>query len=155
MVCNNDLMNREEFVTKVGELIKLVRTEYGLTQETMSAILGISRKTLADYEKGKRLPGWPEALAVTVLFADSMVLKDSFGGAADEIAMAIAFENVDVKYPPTMGGRVWWRDIDRKGRYRIQQNVISGHYRLLDATDARLMSSFDLDEVREYMGGLI
>ena len=147
-------MNREEFLASMSELLKLVRTEYGLTQEVMAAILGMSRKSLVECEKRRRTLCWPEAAAIAIIFMDSKVLNDAFGGAVDEVVRALAFENIDVKYPSTMGGRMWWREIEKSGGYRIQQNVISGHYRILDATDARLKSSFDLDEIREYMGGL-
>ena len=50
-----------------------------------------------------------------------------------------------------MGGRVWWKEITSKDGYRIQQNIISAHYRILDSKDRRLISSFSLDEIREYL----
>ena len=49
-----------------------------------------------------------------------------------------------------MGGKVWWRAVDDVGGYRIQQNIVSGHYRLLDPADGRMFSSFDLAEVKAY-----
>ena len=39
-------MKREEFINTVSRKLKLIRTEYGITQETMSGMLGISKKTL-------------------------------------------------------------------------------------------------------------
>ena len=88
-------MNREEFLASMSELLKLVRTEYGLTQEVMAAILGMSRKSLVECEKGRRTLCWPEAAAISVIFMDSKVLNDAFGGAADEIVRALAFENIE------------------------------------------------------------
>ena len=39
----------------------------------------------------------------------------------------------------------------KKKGYRIQQNLISGHFRLLDKEDHRLMASFELERVLERM----
>lgn len=39
---------------------------------------------------------------------------------------------------PTMGGKQLWTDEWIHGEYRIQRNVITGHYRLLDDQDQRL-----------------
>ena len=39
---------------------------------------------------------------------------------------------------PTLGGLQYWADEHLCGTYRIQRNVSTGHYRLLDAADERL-----------------
>lgn len=39
---------------------------------------------------------------------------------------------------PTLGGLQYWADEHLCGTYRIQRNVSTGHYRLLDADDERL-----------------
>ncbi|MGC3967624.1 MAG: hypothetical protein QM775_09710 [Pirellulales bacterium] len=39
---------------------------------------------------------------------------------------------------PTLGGMQYWADEQLCGPYRIQRNVSTGHYRLLDAADERL-----------------
>lgn len=38
---------------------------------------------------------------------------------------------------PTLGGRQFWGDVQFFRGYRIQQNVLTGHYRLLDPEDIR------------------
>ena len=60
-----------------------------------------------------------------------------------------AFAEAEPQYPKTMGGRVWWREIWKEKGYRIQQNVVSGHFRLLDRENRRLMASFTLERVME------
>ena len=45
-----------------------------------------------------------------------------------------------------MGGRVWWKEIKIKGDYRLQQNIISQHYRILDGKNYRWYSSFEEEE---------
>ena len=148
-------MTREELITKVNVRLKLVRTEYGLTQDKMATILGISKKTLVESEKGRRSLGWTETVALTSIFAHSSILKDALGEDFNEMISALALEGVEISYPPTMGGKVWWREIKSAGGYRIQQNLISNHYRLLDEKDRRLISSFDLKEVEDYLEDLV
>ena len=48
-------MTRETFVAELDRQVKLVRTEYGFTQDVMARVLGISKKTLVEIEKGRRL----------------------------------------------------------------------------------------------------
>ncbi len=50
-------MEKQEFIKLMDEKIKLIRTEYGLTQEKMSEILGISKKTLVEIEKSRKSLG--------------------------------------------------------------------------------------------------
>ena len=117
-------MTKKEFAAQMDGLLKAVRKEYGFTQEKMAAVLGISKKTLVEIEKERSSLGWM--------------------GAA-------AFADAEPQYPKTMGGKVWWREIMKKKGYRIQQNLISGHFRLLDKEDHRLMASFELERVLERM----
>ena len=144
-------MTKEEFITTVNSKLKLVRTEYGLTQDKMAAILGISKKTLVESEKGRRSLGWTEAVALVAIFSNSSILRDSLGEDFREMVSALALIDTEVKYPSTMGGKIWWRDIKTVNGYRIQQNIVSSHYRLLDPQDHRLISSFDIKNVEEYL----
>ena len=41
-------------------------------------------------------------------------------------------------YFPTMGGTIWWRDLARANGWRIQQNSITHHCRILDDDDCRV-----------------
>lgn len=147
-------MTRNDFVQQMNTMLKLIRTEYGLTQDKMAAILGISKKTLVESEKGRRSLGWTEVVALATIFSQSQILQNAFGGEVSDIIGAIAFEDVEVQYPDTMGGKVWWRVVQEEGGYKIQQNIISQHYRLLNAEDQRMISSFDLAEVQEYLENL-
>ena len=143
------------FVETVNRLVKLIRVEYGLTQEQMAAAIGISKKTLVETEKGRRKLGWTECAAMASIFAKSQVLQNEVGGDPADLIPAVAFESMKVEYPPTMGGRVFWQQVETKGGYRIQQNYISRHYRLLDSENRRLLSSYDLEELREYLAGIL
>lgn len=144
-------MTKEEFVSIVNSKLKLVRTEFGLTQDKMAVVLGISKKTLVESEKGRRSIGWTEAVALTAIFSNSTILQDAFGEDLPDIVTSLALDKVEVKYPSTMGGKIWWREIKKDGDYRIQQNVISNHYRLLDSKNFKLISSFDLATVERFL----
>lgn len=142
-------MTKKEFTAALDGALKAVRKEYGFTQEKMAAVLGISKKTLVEIEKGRSSLGWAGAAAFAAIFHESGILQEQFGGDLDDLVEALAFADAEPQYPKTMGGKVWWREILRKKGYRIQQNVISGHFRLLDGENRRLMASFTLDRVLE------
>ena len=144
-------MTKDTFISEMDRQVKLVRTEYGLTQESMAKVLGISKKTLVEIEKGRSSLGWTGAVALVSIFSDSQVLSGLLGGEAGDMVRALAFQDLHPQYPRTMGGRVWWRFVETVGPYTIQQNLISQHYRALDQEDGRVCSSFDLDDVRTHL----
>ena len=144
-------MKREEFISICDKKIKLVRAEYSFSQDKMAKIIGLSKKTLVEIEKGRSTLGFMGSVCLCSIFSDSEVIESTFGGNPEEIIKALSFENLSESYPKTMGGKVWWTDVLSKNGYKIQQNYISKHYRLLDKDDKRLISSFDYDEiVNEY-----
>lgn len=142
-------MTKKEFAARMDERLKAVRKEYGFTQEKMAAVLGISKKTLVEIEKGRSSLGWTGAAAFAAIFSESSILQEGFGGELGDLVEALAFADAKPQYPKTMGGKVWWREILKKKGYRIQQNLISGHFRLLDRGNHRLMASFDMERVLE------
>ena len=141
-------MTREDLIREMDRQVKLVRTEYGLTQEAMARALGLSKKTLVEIEKGRSSLGWMGAAAFCTVFSGSQVLARLLGGEASDMVRALAFEDLRPTYPPTMGGRVWWRTIEERNGFRIQQNILSQHYRALDSRNGRVCSFFDLEQVR-------
>ena len=142
-------MKRDEFIREMDRTIKLVRTEYGFTQEAMAKTLGLSKKTLVEIEKGRSSLGWMGAAAFASIFSGSQVLSGLLGGEADDLILALACEDLQPVYPKTLGGKVWWRTVETSGRFRIQQNIISQHYRALDEEDGRMCASFELEAVRK------
>lgn len=144
-------MTREEFIAECNRIEKLIRTEFGYSQEHMSEILGMSKKTLVEIEKGRRSLGWSSSVVLCTLFDDSQVLAGAFGGDPTDMIQALAFAHRDRVYPKTMGGNVWWREIETKGEFKIQQNIISQHYRILNGEDQRIYSTFDYEEIRLHL----
>lgn len=141
-------MERVDFIRMCDERLKLVRTEYGFTQATMAHVIGISKKTLVEIEKGRRTLGWTASVALCTVFGESEVLAGAFGGNPADIVHALAFEGERRVYPQTMGGKVWWTTLEQNAWFKIQQNMISQHYRLLTADDRRIDSSFSLEDIR-------
>lgn len=144
-------MNRNEFVSKMNKQAKLVRTEYNFTQERMSQILGVSKKTLVEIEKGRSSLGWAGAVVLCSVFAKSEVLAGVLGGEPADIIMALAFEGDEPQYPRTMGGKVWWRQTEEYRDFRIQQNILLQHYRALNQGNERICASFDLSAIKTHL----
>ncbi|WP_042331042.1 helix-turn-helix transcriptional regulator [Desulfosporosinus orientis] len=141
-------MTRVDFINKVSEKLKLIRIERDYTQDKMAEILGISKKTLVQIEKGRSTLGWPGAVTLCTIFRDSDVLEMTFGGDHLDIILSLAFENYE-RNEKTMGGKIWWTTIEDETPYRIQQNIISRHFRILDDRDLRICSSFDEGFIRK------
>lgn len=142
-------MKREDFIKKANEKLKMIRIENHYTQDKMAEILGMSKKTLVQVEKGRSTLGWSGTVTLCTLFKDSEVLHMTFGGQPHDIILMLAFDGYDSNYEKTMGGKIWWREMERKGDYRIQQNIISLHYRILDDQDRRISSSFDYEYIKQ------
>lgn len=147
-------MKKDDFIKKVDEKLKLIRIESDYTQDKMAEILGISKKTLVQIEKGRSTLGWSGAVTLCTIFRNSEVLELTFGGHPQDIILALAFRDYESK-ERTLGGKVWWSNIEAQGKFRIQQNIISGHYRILDDQDRRICSSFDLEYIKKRLGELV
>ncbi|HPF18848.1 MAG TPA: transcriptional regulator, partial [Bacillota bacterium] len=62
---------------------------------------------------------------------------------------SLAFNNYEEGGQNTMGGKIWWRDQKGDKRYRVQQNLISQHYRILDGENRRICFSFDIEYINK------
>ncbi|MDP4089765.1 MAG: helix-turn-helix domain-containing protein [Bacillota bacterium] len=147
-------MTRDEFIKIADSKIRLIRNEKNYTQDKMADVLGISKKTLVQIEKGRCSLGWTAAVAVCTICKDSEILQLAFGGETEDIILSLAFNGYEKAYEKTLGGNIWWRDIEINGIFKIQQNVISKHYRILNDRDMRIYSSFEIDYVRKRLSEL-
>lgn len=141
-------MTRPDFIKIASEKLKLIRIESEYTQDKMAEILGISKKTLVQIEKGRSTLGWSGAVTLCTIFRNSEVLEMTFGGDPQDIILSLAFTDYESK-EKTLGGKVWWINIECTDVFRIQQNIISKHYRILDGQDRRIFSSFDYDYIKK------
>ncbi|MBO8177721.1 helix-turn-helix transcriptional regulator [Aeribacillus pallidus] len=135
-------MTRDEIILLISEKLKLIRTEANYTQDKMAEIIGISKKTLVQIEKGRIEASWTVVIAVCAIFRESTIVQNTLGGDPLEVIETVVREGIDYRKEKTLGGKVWWREIERKNGYVLQQNVISQHYRILDDENYRIYSSF-------------
>ncbi|MCM3767333.1 helix-turn-helix transcriptional regulator [Neobacillus niacini] len=136
-------MTRDEIIRSVSEKLRLIRTEAGYTQDKMADIIGVSKKTLVQIEKGRLLANWSTVVSICALFRETETVQFLFGNEPLEVLETVAREGIDVRKTKTLGGRIWWRVIQRKKGFILQQNVLSKHYRILDERNYRIFSSFD------------
>lgn len=139
-------MNRNEVIALVSSKIRMIRLENEYSQEKMAEVLGISKKTLVQIEKGRTLSGWTVVVAIVSLFRDSQSLKLILGEDPFDVIEIIAHNEIVRTKEKTMGGKIWWEEIDKKHGFLLQQNVVSQHYRIIDEHHYRLFSSFDKEE---------
>lgn len=142
-------MNRDEFIKQIDSRVKLIRNEFGYTQDKMAEIIGISKKTLVQVEKERCSLGWTTSVAICTIFRDSEILQLTFGGEVQDIILSLSFNHYEKNHKKTMGGKVWWNDIKSEGAFKIQQNIISKHYRILGEEDRRVCSSFELEYIEK------
>lgn len=130
----------------------------------MAHELGISKKTLVGIEKGRSSLGWTGSAALCLLFGDSATLrrelKEDPRGAAVGLRSAAGLRARESTVPHCDVSEIseaadareasspLWRHVSDEGIYRIEQNVISEHYRLVDERGRRIFAAFDLNEVK-------
>ena len=136
-------VTRDEIIMQVSEKLRLIRTEVGYTQDKMADIIGISKKTLVQVEKGRVLANWSTVVAICALFRETETVQFLFGNEPLEVLETVAREGIDIRKSKTMGGRIWWRVITKKNGYILQQNILSKHFRILDEESYRIFSSID------------
>ncbi len=142
-------MDKQEFIQLVNEKLKLIRIESDLSQDKMSEIIGLSKKTLIEIEKGRRSLTWAGAICVVTLFEDSDIIQMTFGDDINEIIKTFAFTHYNNSFPKTLGGKLWWQQIRELNDFKIQQHNLSQHYRILNKENHRICCSFELDEIEK------
>lgn len=136
-------MNRDEIIMQVSDKLRLIRTEAGYTQDKMAEIVGVSKKTLVQIEKGRVLANWSTVVSVCALFRETETVQFLFGNEPLEVLETVAREGIDVRKRKTFGVKIWWRVLAKKSGYILQQNILSKHFRIVDEKNYRIFSSFD------------
>ncbi len=136
-------LTRDEIIMQVSEKLRLIRTEVGYTQDKMADIIGVSKKTLVQIEKGRVLANWSTVVSICALFRETETVQFLFGNEPLEVLETVAREGIDIRKSKTLGGRIWWRVVTKKNGYILQQNILSKHFRILDEENYRIFSSID------------
>jgi hypothetical protein len=71
------------------------------------------------------------------------------------IIQSLAFDKSHIEYEKTLGGIIWWQDVVKEGEYRIQQNIISRWYRILDKNNRKICSSSEYDYITRRLSELL
>jgi DNA-binding XRE family transcriptional regulator len=136
-------VTRDEIIMQVSEKLRLIRTEAGYTQDKMAEIIGVSKKTLVQIEKGRVQANWSTAVSICALFRETETVQFLFGNEPLEVLETVAREGIDIRKSKTFGGRIWWRIVSKRNGYILQQNILSKHFRILDERNYRIFSSID------------
>ena len=144
-------MDRTTFIEYTDARVKLVRAEYDLTQEKMALLLGMSKKTLVEIEKGRSSLGWTGAVALCAIFSESEILQNAFGGDLSGLIHALAFHELPARPIRTLGGKIWWRTISIGDGWLVQQNYVTQHFRILDDADHRLFSAVTMEQINAFL----
>ncbi|MBQ6458201.1 MAG: helix-turn-helix domain-containing protein [Exiguobacterium sp.] len=142
-------MQKSEFIGQVSRKMKLIRIESQYSQEEMANLLGISKKTLIQIEKERNEASWSTIVTLCALFNESEILIHLIGDDPVEFVKLIATENTYEPKEKTLGGRVFWHAIESGPHYTLQQNIISGHYRIIDLDHVRWYSTFDAEDAEQ------
>ncbi len=140
-------MNKQQLITTVTAKLKLIRTEKNYTQDRMAEVIGMSKKTLIQIEKGRAEANWSHVIAICALFQESEILEATLGDSPLNVVATVAHERLNTP-KKTLGGKVWWTEVESIESYRIQQNLLSQHYRILDEKDCHLFSSFYYEDAK-------
>ncbi len=148
-------LTKDDLQDIVSKKIRLLRSEYNFSQDKMAEVLGISKKTLIQIEKERSKASWTLVMAICGLFRESEILKMILGEDPIELVETIVFKNVAVPKNITGGGKVWWKNIEGKGKFKIQKNIITSHYRIIDGNNRRWYSSYDKEYTFQKFNELI
>lgn len=142
-------MQKSEFIGQVSRKMKLIRIESQHSQDEMASLLGISKKTLIQIEKERNEASWSTVVTLCALFNESEILIHLIGDDPVEFVKLIATANTYEPKEKTLGGRVFWHAIEEGPYFTLQQNIVSGHYRIIDLDYVRWYSTFDAEDAEQ------
>lgn len=142
-------MDRDFISQVVSENVKSLRKENDFTQDKMAEILGISKKIIIQIEKGRALADWTTTIAICAIFRDSTILHNQFGADPMEV-IELTIQDVNIRpQEKTLGGHIMWKNVTEYKGFKLQRNLISKHFRILDEENYRLISTFDEEVANE------
>lgn len=133
-------MDRKAFTRVIQSKFKIVRTEAGYTQDSMSQTVGLSKKTLVQIEKERIIPNWTTCVSICALFRDSDTLTSTFGGDPLELAQVLSRGNA--YYPDYKKESLYWEDIEEKDGWKLQKNKMNDLHRVLNPDNRPVHASY-------------
>lgn len=142
-------MERDFIIQIVSENLKILRKESHFTQDKMAEIVGVTKRNIIQIEKGRLLADWTTTIAICAIFRESKTLHSHFGGDPMEI-IELTVQDVTIRpQEKTLGGHIMWKNINEHKGFKLQRNLISKHFRILDEENYRLFSTFDVEVAQE------
>lgn len=141
-------MDKQAFTEILQSKFKMVRTEAGYTQDSMSHTIGLSKKTLVQIEKERILPNWTTCISLCALFRESEVLTNTFGGDPLELAQVISRGHC--VYPNYESEAVYWEELESKNGFRLEYNKSNNIYRVLNPENRPVHASYIEREIRTF-----
>jgi len=142
-------MNTRDFIRIIGESLKMVRSEFDMSQQDIADVLGISKKTVIELEKGRIIPSWIICVSVSAMFDESKVLRNEFGDSPLEIVRLLARSGLETERDQR--NTVFWNVYLQDADFTVFKNIISEHYKLVDRHGKRIYSSFSERNIMERM----
>lgn len=133
-------MDREAFTKVIQSKFKIIRTEAGYTQDSMSQTVGLSKKTLVQIEKERIIPNWTTCVSICALFRDSDTLTSTFGGDPLELAQVLSRGNAF--YPDYLKESLYWETVEEKDGWTLQRNKMNDLHRVLNQENRPVHASY-------------
>ncbi|CAD2078495.1 transcriptional regulator [Phocicoccus schoeneichii] len=133
-------MDREAFTKVIQSKFKIIRTEAGYTQDSMSQTVGLSKKTLVQIEKERIIPNWTTCVSICALFRDSDTLTSTFGGDPLELAQVLSRGNAF--YPDYLKESLYWETVEEKEGWTLQRNKMNDLHRVLNPENRPVQASY-------------
>lgn len=143
-------LEKEQFITKATSIVKDVRLALSLSQEVMAELIGMSKKTYVQVEMGRRRLSWAESVSFCCCFKSQKIIKDTF--VDDPCTLAENITSDEAKPSTGSGARsYWWVEITRGHNFFVQQNIMTGQYKILDLFGNVVLTTSSIDVIKEYV----
>jgi DNA-binding XRE family transcriptional regulator len=148
-------ITRQDLIEKISLSIKLLRTEYGYSQQEMANSIGLSKKTLIQIEKGRLTLSWCATCAVCAVYRDSRQLSMELGEDPVNLIETLAHGDLQSYAESSNRNYVFWDVLEESSGFILAKNILTEHYKVTDATGKRYCSSFDLKKITAKYNDLI
>jgi DNA-binding XRE family transcriptional regulator len=133
----------------ISKNVKLLRAEYGYSQQEMANSVGLSKKTLIQVEKERLILSWGATCAVCAVYRNSRQLRLELGEDPINIVETLAHDNLSTVDDFENRNYVFWDVVEEDGQYILAKNIITEHYKITDNQGKKYFASFDHKKIME------
>lgn len=143
-------LEKEEFISKATSIIKEVRLSMSLSQNVMSELIGISKKTYVQIEMHRRRLSWPEAVSFCSCFKNNKIVLGIFKEDPTSIAENLTKDEID-SFEKNCPKSYWWIEVSHGKEFFIHQNIITGQYKIVDLNGDTILVSNNVDLIKDFI----